>query len=113
MMYNQLNMFAPNVLSLFNGMSCARMALDLAGVEYYKYFSSEIDKFANKLTKFLYPDTIQLYCSKDTEKVKNANAHAFYGEGRRIQTDSPLHKVHRQKSLSPVHQRPVEDDQGE
>lgn len=49
-----------NCLSLFNGMSCARMALDVAGIDIDNYYSSEIDKFANKTTQELYPDTIHL-----------------------------------------------------
>lgn len=30
-----------NVLSLFDGISCGRLALDRAGVKYEKYFASE------------------------------------------------------------------------
>ncbi len=49
-----------NVLSLFNGMSCARMAIDELKLPIGKYYSSEVDKFANQLTNYLYPDTINL-----------------------------------------------------
>ena len=49
-----------NVLSLFDGMSCGRIALDRAGVQYDKYFASEIDKFAIKVATHNYPDTQQL-----------------------------------------------------
>ncbi len=49
-----------NVLSLFNGMSFLRMALDDLDVKVNKYYSAEIDKFANKATEALYPDTIQV-----------------------------------------------------
>jgi DNA (cytosine-5)-methyltransferase 3A len=35
-----------NVLSLFDGMSCGRLALDRAGIEFDKYYASEIDKWA-------------------------------------------------------------------
>lgn len=48
-----------NVLSLFNGMSFGMMALETLGVKVDKYYSSEIDKFANKAAEALYPDTIQ------------------------------------------------------
>ncbi len=48
------------VLSLFNGMSCGRMALEELNVPVTKYYSSEIDKYANKAAQALYPDTIQL-----------------------------------------------------
>lgn len=49
-----------NVLSLFDGISGARIALDRAGVKYNKYFASEIDKYAIKIAMTNYPDTIQL-----------------------------------------------------
>ncbi|MCP4987548.1 MAG: DNA cytosine methyltransferase [Colwellia sp.] len=49
-----------NVLSLFNGMSCGYMALEQLGVSIDKYYSSEIDKYANQAAQALYPDTIQL-----------------------------------------------------
>lgn len=49
-----------NVLSLFNGMSCGMMALEKLGVEVNKYYSAEIDKYANQAAQALFPDTIQL-----------------------------------------------------
>jgi len=49
-----------NVLSLFDGMSCGRLALDRVGIEYDNYFASEIDKHAIKVAMKNYPDTIQL-----------------------------------------------------
>ena len=49
-----------NVLSLFNGMSFCRMALDGLNINVDKYYSSEIDKYANQAAMALYPDTIQL-----------------------------------------------------
>lgn len=49
-----------NVLSLFDGMSCGQIALNRAGIKYDKYFASEIDKPAIKVTMANYPETIQL-----------------------------------------------------
>lgn len=49
-----------NVLSLFDGMSCGQIALNKAGVRYDKYFASEIDEYAIKVTMTNYPQTIQL-----------------------------------------------------
>lgn len=49
-----------NVLSLFNGMSCGRIALEQLNIEVDKYYSSEIDKYANQAAQALYPNTIQL-----------------------------------------------------
>lgn len=49
-----------NVLSLFDGMSCGQMALQRAGIGYEKYYASEIDRNALKLTQHHFPATIQL-----------------------------------------------------
>jgi DNA (cytosine-5)-methyltransferase 1/DNA (cytosine-5)-methyltransferase 3A len=49
-----------DVLSLFNGMSFGKMALEALDIEVNKYYSSEIDKYANQATQALFPDTIQL-----------------------------------------------------
>ena len=48
------------VLSLFDGMSCGQIALNRAGISYGKYYASEIDKHAIKVTQQNYPNTIQL-----------------------------------------------------
>ena len=48
------------VLSLFDGVSAGRVALDRVGVEVNKYYASEIDKFAIQVTQKNWPDTIQL-----------------------------------------------------
>lgn len=47
-----------NVLSLFDGISCGRLALDKAGIHYDKYYASEIAKYAIAVAKYNYPDTI-------------------------------------------------------
>jgi DNA-cytosine methyltransferase len=49
-----------NVLSLFDGISCGRVALDRANIPYKNYFASEIDKYAIKIAQKNYPDTTQL-----------------------------------------------------
>ena len=59
-----------NVLSLFDGMSCGRVALERVGIKVNKYFASEIKPHAIKLTQHNYPDTIQL---GDITKVKYNN----------------------------------------
>ncbi len=46
-----------NVLSVFDGMSCGRIALERAGIEVDNYFASEIDKYAIQIAKKNYPDT--------------------------------------------------------
>ena len=49
-----------NVLSLFDGMSCGRLALDRAGFPVTNYFASEIDKYAIQVARANYPDTVHL-----------------------------------------------------
>ena len=49
-----------NVLSLFDGLSGAQIALDRLGIKVDKYFASEIDKYAIEITKKNYPNTIQV-----------------------------------------------------
>lgn len=49
-----------NVLSLFDGMSCGHLALKRANIKVNKYFASEVDKHAIKITQKNFPNTIQL-----------------------------------------------------
>lgn len=49
-----------NVLSLFDGISCGRVALERAGIKVDKYYSCEIDKDAIYISNKNYPDIIQL-----------------------------------------------------
>ena len=48
------------VLSLFDGISCGRVALERAGIPIDVYYASEIDKYAIQITQKNYPNTIQL-----------------------------------------------------
>jgi len=49
-----------NIFSAFDGMSCGQIALNRLGIQYENYFTSEIDKYAIKVTQSNYPNTIQL-----------------------------------------------------
>ena len=44
------------VLSLFDGISCARVALERAGIPVEEYYASEIDKYAIQISQKNYPD---------------------------------------------------------
>ena len=46
------------VCSLFDGMSCGQLAFQRAGIKVDKYFASEIDKYAIKITQKNFPNTI-------------------------------------------------------
>lgn len=48
------------VLSLFDGISCGKLALERAGIKVDKYYASEIDQFAMQVSKNNYPDIVQL-----------------------------------------------------
>lgn len=48
------------VLSLFDGISCGRVALERAGIPVESYYASEIDKYAIKVAQAMYPDTKQI-----------------------------------------------------
>ena len=49
-----------NVLSLFDGISAGRVALERAGITVDNYYASEINKYAIQVTQKNYPNTIQL-----------------------------------------------------
>jgi site-specific DNA-cytosine methylase len=49
-----------NVLSLFDGLSGCRIALERVGITPNKYYASEIDKYAIQVAQHNYPDTVQL-----------------------------------------------------
>lgn len=62
------------VLSLFNGISCGRLALERAGIKVDRYVSYEIDKYANSIAKFHYPN--DEYCGGATN-VKYASGRYY------------------------------------
>lgn len=49
-----------NILSLFGGIECGRVSLDRLRIPVDKYFSSEIDPYAIKITKANYPDIVHI-----------------------------------------------------
>lgn len=56
-----------NVLSLFDGMGCGRVALERCGFKINKYYASEIDKYAITVAANNYLDTIHI---GDVTKVR-------------------------------------------
>lgn len=49
-----------NVLSLCDGISCGRIALERAGIKVDKYYASEINEPSIKVALDNYPDIIEL-----------------------------------------------------
>lgn len=44
------------ILSLYNGISCGRVAFERAGIKVDRYISYEIDEYANQISKHNYPN---------------------------------------------------------
>ena len=61
-----------NVLSLFDGMSCGRIALNRIGVEVDNYFSSEVDKYAIKVADDNHPQDTK-YRLGDVREIDTSN----------------------------------------
>ncbi len=59
-----------SVLSLFDGISAGRLALDRVGIQADKYYASEIDKYAIQVSQKNWSDIIQI---GDVTKVKGAD----------------------------------------
>ena len=61
------------VLSLFDGISCGRIALERAGIKSDRYYASEIDKNAIKISENNYKDIIRLgdINNIDEDVIKN------------------------------------------
>lgn len=49
-----------NVLSLFDGLSCGQIALERINIKVENYYASEIDKYAQIVSKANYPNTIYI-----------------------------------------------------
>lgn len=66
------------VLSLFDGISCARVALDRVGIRVERYFASEIDKYAQQVSAKNHPNIIQV---GDVRMVAHKDAPIQYNLG--------------------------------
>ena len=73
-----------NVLSLFDGMSCGRLALERAGFPVTNYFASEIDKYAIEVAKANYPDTVHLGDVTGVKAHKNGDLFVPLDRGYKI-----------------------------
>ena len=86
------------VLSLFDGMSCGRIALDRLGIPVEKYYASEIDKYAMQVSTANYPDIEQVgdICDLDPKDYKDVDlmlagspCQGFSFAGKQLAFDDP------------------------
>ena len=91
-----------NVLSLFDGISCGRLALKKAGIKVDKYYASEVDKYAIQTTQDNYPDTIQVGDIQEWKKWKlpkidmilaGSPCQGFSVAGSRLAFDDPRSRL--------------------
>lgn len=76
-----------NILSLFGGIECGRVALERAGIPIDKYYSSEVDPYAIKIANKNYPDIIQL------GDINNIDFTQFIGKIDLIMGGSPCQNL--------------------
>jgi len=90
------------VLSLFDGMSCARVALDRAAIPVTSYKASELDKYAIKVSHANYPDIEQLgdVCDVKAKDVGSIDlliggspCQGFSFAGKQLNFDDPRSKL--------------------
>ena len=86
------------VLSLFDGMSCGRIALDQLGIPVEKYYASEIDKYAIQVSQANYPEIVQVgdICNLDAKDYQDVDlmiagspCQGFSFAGKQLAFDDP------------------------
>ena len=91
------------VLSLFDGISCGRVALERAGIPVDVYYASEIDKYAIQITQKNYPDTMQVgdvtkinfeeFIGKVDLLIGGSPCQGFSFAGKQLNFDDPRSKL--------------------
>lgn len=91
-----------NILSLFDGLSGAMVALERANIKVDNYFSSEIDKYAIRVSEKNYPNIIRLgdinnWKEWDLPKIDliiaGSPCQGFSNSGRGLNFDDPRSKL--------------------
>ena len=91
-----------NVVSFFDGMSCGQLALQKTGIEVTNYFACEIDKYAMKVAKHNFPNTIELgdvtkVFAKDLPKIDlffgGSPCQGFSFAGKQLNFEDPRSKI--------------------
>lgn len=91
-----------NVLSLFDGISCGRLALEKANIKVNKYYASEIDKHTIKVAQHNFPDTIQVGDVKNLKSedfkdidlvIGGSPCQGFSFSGKQLNFEDPRSKL--------------------
>lgn len=80
-----------NVMSLFGGIECGRLACQRVGLDIGEYYSSEIDKFAIQITQKNFPNIIQI------GDVKEIDFRKYLGKIDLLMGGSPCQDLSRAK----------------
>ena len=91
-----------NVLSLFDGMACGRLALEKAKIEFGKYYASEIDKRCITVAKDNFDDIVHLGDVQNWREwelddidliIGGSPCQGFANQGKRLNFDDPRSKL--------------------
>ena len=93
-----------NILSLFDGMSCGRIALERAGIKVDNYYSAEIDKYAIKVADKNWPQDTDKRLGSVTEVkaedlpkidilIGGSPCQGFSFAGKQLNFDDPRSKL--------------------
>ena len=91
-----------NVLSLFDGISCGRVALERAGIKVSNYYASEVDKYAIKTSAKNWPNIVQLggveqVTAQSLPRIDlllgGSPCQGFSNAGKRLNFDDPRSKL--------------------
>lgn len=92
------------VFSAFDGMSCGQIALERAGFNVERYYASEVDKYAKKVTQKNYPNTVQMGDIQEIRKddfggdeidlmIGGSPCQGFSFAGKQLNFDDPRSKL--------------------
>lgn len=92
-------------MSLFDGISCGRVALERVGFKVDNYYASEVDKYALQIANKNYPDTIQIGDVTELDKkalkelpkidllIGGSPCQGFSFAGKQLNFDDPRSKL--------------------